>query len=55
MVLQRSHLPTARRVWLDFFQQAEALEIFDHAAAGFEAVEAGVGAGCRRSCGRFHR
>ena len=33
-------------VWLDFFQQAEALEIFDHAAAGLEAVEAGVGAGC---------
>ena len=45
-VLQRSQRADGERVGLDFFEQAEALQVFDHAAAGFEAVEAGVGAGC---------
>ena len=38
-------LADGERVRLDLFEQAEALEVFDHAAACFEAVETGVGTG----------
>ena len=49
-VLQRSHLPSAERVGLDFFEQAQFFEIGHDALARFEAVEARRRGRRRRSC-----
>ena len=54
-VLQRSQLADGERVRLDLLQQAKAFQILDHAAARFEAVEAGVGTGCGGHAGRPRR